>query len=171
MNIFFFVAENLSFWALSLRLNILLWINTSGSLKVHMPKCVLCPVLLAHSLCSHLWVDKNLTDGRHSVSVYGPDNLSWLVSEGEVHLHLSLGKWVWGDSSFLLKVFFLLCRKNITLWIPMWWKHLCHQWMVQYVAESSALMIEMVLRGFGKQGINRRDVPQWSLTLSFVFPF
>jgi len=41
-----FVAENLSFWAMRLRLNILLWIKTHGALRIHMPSRVLCPVVL-----------------------------------------------------------------------------------------------------------------------------
>lgn len=81
--LFLFVAENLSFRALKLRMNILLWINTSSALKAHMLRCVVCPCSLAHSLFSHLWVGKSLTDGQCS-SVYRPRKSGWLISKGGV---------------------------------------------------------------------------------------
>lgn len=142
--LFLFVAENLSFRALKLRMNVLLWINTSGALKAHMPRCVLWPCSLAHSLCSHLWVGKSLTDGQCS-SVYRPGKW-WLISKGEVssvsfswNLEMGLGP------LFLTRGVLSPVQWECYTWIAAWWKHICHQWVIQYVGEFSTLMTEIVL--------------------------
>lgn len=82
MNIFFGSWKPL-FLSLRLRLTILLWKTPAVPSKSRRRGVFFVPCSSAHSLCSHLWVGKNFTNGQCSVSVCGPDKTGQLVCKGQ----------------------------------------------------------------------------------------
>lgn len=112
-NEYFFCSWKPLFLSLRLRLTLLMWKTPAVPLKSRRRVVFFVQCSSAHSLCSHLWVGKNFTDGQCSVSVCG------LVSKGQGasasfswNLEVGLGQLLFFTWGILSPVQWEYCTSN-----------------------------------------------------------